>query len=107
LRGYNQKYILKKAMEDILPNEIITRRKAGFGLPVRSWLRNELREMIGDLLSEKRVRERGLFQPDAVRQLVLENQTGVRDHTFTLWSILTLELWQQTFIDVPRRCLTV
>lgn len=106
LRGYNQKYILKKAMEDILPHEVIARRKAAFGLPVRSWLRNELREMVGDLLSEKRVRERGLFQPEAIARIVRENQTGVRDHTLSLWSILTLELWQQTFIDAPSPCLT-
>lgn len=99
LRGHNQKYILKRAMADILPPEIIARRKAGFGLPVRSWLRHELREMVGDLLSEKRVRERGLFRPDAVARIVAENQTGMRDHTLSLWSMLTLELWQQTFID--------
>jgi asparagine synthase (glutamine-hydrolysing) len=102
LRGYNQKYILKKAMEDILPREVITRRKAGFGLPVRSWLRNELREMVGDLLSEKRVRERGLFRPDFVAKMVDENRSGQRDYTLQLWSLLTLELWQQIFIDAPK-----
>jgi asparagine synthase (glutamine-hydrolysing) len=103
LRGYNQKYIMRKAMEDILPHEVIARRKASFGLPVRSWLRNELREMLGDLLSEKRVRERGLFRPEAVARILHENQTGVRDHTQSLWSFLTLELWQQAFIDAQRR----
>lgn len=103
LRGLNQKYILKKAMEDILPHEIITRRKAAFGLPVRSWLRNELREMVRDLLSEKRVRERGLFRHQAVARILEENQSGARDHTLFIWSLLTLELWQQTFIDAPKR----
>jgi len=105
LHGYNQKYILKKAMQEILPKEIIARRKAGFGLPVRSWIRNELREMVGDLLSESRVRRRGYFRPEAVSRIVEENQLGVRDHTLSLWSLLTLELWQQTFIDAPQRCL--
>lgn len=104
LHGRSQKYILKKAMADILPREVITRRKAGFGLPVRSWLRSELREMVGDLLSEKRVRERGLFRPEAVARIVHENQTGIRDHTLSVWSLLTLELWQQTFIDASRLC---
>jgi asparagine synthase (glutamine-hydrolysing) len=106
LRGYNQKYILKKAMEDILPKEIITRRKAAFGLPVRSWLRNELREMVGDLLAEKRVRERGLFRPEIVTKMVEDNRSGNRDYTLQLWSLLTLELWQQTFTDAPKACLT-
>jgi len=101
LHGYTQKYILKKAMEDVLPPEVISRRKAAFGLPVRSWLKNELREMVGDLLSERRVRERGLFQPGAVARMVRENGRR-RDYTLQLWSLLTLELWQQVFIDESR-----
>jgi asparagine synthase (glutamine-hydrolysing) len=98
LHRYTQKYILKKAMEGVLPPEVISRRKAAFGLPVRSWLKNELREMVGDLLSERRVRERGLFQPGAVARMVRENGRS-RDYTLQLWSLLTLELWQQVFID--------
>lgn len=105
MRAYNQKYILKKAMEDILPGEVIARRKAGFGLPVRSWLRNELQEMIADLLSERRVRERGLFRADAVARLIADNRSGVRDNTLQIWALLTLELWQQTFIDACKPCL--
>ena len=101
LHGYTQKYILKKAMEGVLPPEVISRRKAGFGLPVRSWLQNELREMVGDLLSERRVRERGLFQPGAVARMVRENGKS-RDYTLPLWSLLTLELWQQVFVDESR-----
>jgi asparagine synthase (glutamine-hydrolysing) len=101
LHGYTQKYILKRAMEDVLPQKVISRRKAGFGLPVRSWLQNELREMVGDLLSEKRVRERGLFQPRAVAKMVRDNGR-TRDYTLQLWSLLTLELWQQTFVDGTR-----
>lgn len=104
LRGYNQKYLLKKATEGILPREIISRRKAGFGLPVRSWLRNELQEMLGDLLSHRRIRDRGLFHPETVTRMIAENKSGFRDHTLSLWSLLTIELWQQTFIDVPKRC---
>jgi asparagine synthase (glutamine-hydrolysing) len=101
LHGYTQKYILKKAMENVLPQEVISRRKAAFGLPVRSWLQNELREMVGDLLSERRVRERGLFQPGAVARMVRENGRS-RDYTLQLWSLLTLELWQQVFVDENR-----
>ncbi|MFZ0301086.1 MAG: asparagine synthase (glutamine-hydrolyzing) [Terracidiphilus sp.] len=101
MRGYNRKYILKRAMEDIVPHEVIARRKAGFSLPVRSWLRNELREMVGDLLSEKRVRERGIFHPGAVAKMIEENQSGTRDATLPIWALLTLELWQQTFVDSP------
>ena len=103
LHGFTQKYILRKAMEDSLPKEVISRRKAGFGLPVRSWLRNELRGMVGDLLSEKRVRERGLFQYQTVQRMIHDNLSGSRDYTLQLWSLLTLELWQQTHIDEHSR----
>jgi len=99
LHGYTQKYILRKAMKNALPKEVVSRRKAGFGLPVRSWLRNELREMVGDLLSEKRVRERGLFQHQTVAKMIQDNLSGTRDYTLQLWSLLTLELWQQAHID--------
>jgi asparagine synthase (glutamine-hydrolysing) len=54
--------------------------------------------MVGDLLSERRVRERGLFQPGAVARMVRENGRS-RDYTLPLWSLLTLELWQQVFLD--------
>lgn len=105
LKGHTQKYILKKAMEGILPHEVIYRRKAGFSLPVRSWLRNELSEMVGDVLSEKRIRDRGLFQPKAVMKIIEDNRSGARDYTLQIWSLLTLELWQQTFIDAHHSCL--
>jgi asparagine synthase (glutamine-hydrolysing) len=102
MHGYTQKFILKRALADVLPQKVISRRKAGFALPVRSWLQNELREMVNDLLSEKRVRERGLFQPGAVAKMVRDNGRS-RDYTLQLWSLLTLELWQQTFVDLRAR----
>ncbi|MBV8673572.1 MAG: hypothetical protein JOZ33_09075, partial [Acidobacteriaceae bacterium] len=104
--GYTQKYILRKAMKNTLPKEIVSRRKAGFGLPVRSWLRNELRDMVDDLLSERRLRERGLFQPRTVERMIQDNLSGNRDYTLQLWSLLTLELWQQAHIDAHAACAT-
>lgn len=102
LKGNTQKYILKKAMEGILPQQVIYRRKAGFGLPVRSWLRNELREMVGDLLSAERVAKRRIFRPESVTRMVQQNQSGERDYPLQIWSLLTLELWQQSFLDIHR-----
>ena len=96
-----QKYLLRKAFSEVLPAPVLKRRKAGFGLPIRSWLRTDLRDMVHDLLSEKRVRERGLFQPAAVAGMMQENETGVQDNSLPLWALLTLELWQQTFLDSP------
>src|SRR5271165_5289674 len=99
LHGYTQKYLLKKSMEGLLPREVIYRRKAAFGLPVRSWLRNELREMVGDLLSPQRIRQGGILNPATVSRMMRENESGERDYTLQIWALLTLELWQQCFVD--------
>jgi asparagine synthase (glutamine-hydrolysing) len=99
IRFSTQKYLLRKAMTGILPAGVLSRRKAGFGLPVRSWLRNELKEMVGDLLSRDQVRKRGVFDPEVVESMVQANASGSGDYTLQIWSLLTLELWQQTFLD--------
>lgn len=102
IKGMTQKYILRRAMKDMLPKGVLQRRKAGFGLPIRSWLKNELREMTGDLLSEDRIKRRGLFDSGAVAKMIHDHRTGERDYTFPLWSLLTLELWFQAFVDDRR-----
>lgn len=106
IHGYTQKYLLRKAMDGVLPKEVLRRRKAAFGLPIRAWLRNELRDMLTDMLSEDRVRRRGLFDATAVTQMIRDNETGERDYTLQLWGLLTLELWHQAFVD-QRRTATV
>jgi asparagine synthase (glutamine-hydrolysing) len=106
IHGYTQKYLLRKAMDGVLPKEVLRRRKAAFGLPIRAWLRNELRDMLTDMLSEERVRRRGLFDATAVTQMIRDNETGERDYTLQLWGLLTLELWHQAFVD-QRRTATV
>jgi asparagine synthase (glutamine-hydrolysing) len=99
IHGFNQKYILRKAMKGVLPQPILTRRKAAFGLPIRSWFKNELRAMLTDMLSEDRVRRRGLLKPAAVTRMIRDNEAGERDYTLPLWGLLTLELWHQAFLD--------
>ncbi len=93
------KYIFRKAMEGILPPEVLRQPKAGFGAPVDYWLSYDLKEMVDDLLSETRIRQRGYFEPAAVRRLVEEQRSGHRDWSMQVWQLLTLELWMQTFID--------
>ena len=99
LKGLTGKYVLRQAMSGILPTEILRRRKAAFGAPIRKWLRHDLRIMVDDLLSEEVVRHRGLFDPVAVRKLVTDDRNGTRDNTYRIWALLTLETWQRTFID--------
>jgi asparagine synthase (glutamine-hydrolysing) len=99
LNGFKRKYILKRAAERLLPKEVVWRKKAGFGAPVRSWLRGPLLEMTNDLLSEERLKRRGLFRPEAVQRIVHENLLGREDYNLQVFQLLTLELWQQIFMD--------
>ncbi|HET7112230.1 MAG TPA: asparagine synthase (glutamine-hydrolyzing), partial [Pyrinomonadaceae bacterium] len=76
LRGIKRKYVLKRAMEAVLPKDVVWRRKAGFGAPIRSWLRGPLKPMITDLLSEDVVKRRGLFRPKEVKRVIDANFSG-------------------------------
>jgi asparagine synthase (glutamine-hydrolysing) len=95
----NTKYILRKAMAGILPDEVLRQPKAGFGVPVDYWLAHELKPMVDDLLSESRLKKRGIFQPDAVRSLVQQHRSGAQDWSMQIWQLLTLEIWMEQFID--------
>jgi asparagine synthase (glutamine-hydrolysing) len=99
LRGLKRKYILKRAAEKLLPREVVWRKKAGFGAPIRSWLRGPLRPMVDDLLSEAAVRDRGLFEPQEVRRIIEANLSGREDYNLQVFQLLNLELWHRQFID--------
>jgi asparagine synthase (glutamine-hydrolysing) len=99
VKGFTSKYILKKAGERLLPREIVHRRKMGFMVPIGIWLKEDLREMVGDLLSEETIRRRGIFHPPRVAWILKEHQEGRRDFSHHIWVLLMLELWQQAFVD--------
>jgi asparagine synthase (glutamine-hydrolysing) len=102
LRGFlrpTTKYILRRAMRDILPAEVLRQPKAGFAAPVDYWLAHDLRTMVDDLLSPAQLRKRGMFRPEAVQRFVHEHRTGRQDWSMQLWQFLTLELWMQAFVD--------
>jgi asparagine synthase (glutamine-hydrolysing) len=93
------KHIFREAMRDVLPEEVLKQPKAGFAAPVDYWLSHDLKEMVDDLLSESRVRQRGLFRHEAVCAYVNEHRRGKHDWSMQIWQFLTLELWMQTFLD--------
>jgi len=99
LRGLKRKYILKRAAEKLLPHDVVWRKKAGFGAPIRAWLRGPLRPLVEDLLSEETVRRRGLFRPTEVRRIIDANLSGREDYSLQVLHLLTLEMWHRTFID--------
>ena len=99
LKGLKRKYILKRAAEKLLPHDVVWRKKAGFGAPIRSWLRGPLRPMVEDMLSEKRIRDRGLFEPREIRKIIDANSSGQEDLNLQVFQLLTLEMWMQAFLD--------
>jgi asparagine synthase (glutamine-hydrolysing) len=99
LRGGTTKYILKKAVRQLVPADIIDRPKKGFGVPLDSWFRNELREMSGDLLLDGRLQQRGYFKAGAVQRMLEEHWRGTASWQNHLWTLLMLESWHRMFID--------
>jgi asparagine synthase (glutamine-hydrolysing) len=103
LRGQKTKYILKKAVHELLPPFVTRRGKKGFGVPVAEWLKEKLRPLARDLLSPERVRRAGVFNPEYVERLQTEHEQGVANHRKLLWTLLMFELWHESFVETPRR----
>ncbi len=107
LRGLKTKYILKKAVRELLPPFVTRRGKKGFGVPVAEWLKFKLRPLARDLLSPERVRRAGVFNPEYVARLQDEHERGVANHRKLLWTLLMFELWHESFVETPRRIETL
>ncbi len=102
LHNGTTKYILREAMAGMLPREVLTARKAGFGAPVDYWLARDLRPMVDELLSEDVIRARGYFNAHAVTRMMHEHRQGRQDWSMQIWQLLTWELWLRTFVDAGR-----
>jgi asparagine synthase (glutamine-hydrolysing) len=98
LRGLTRKYLMRRALSQRLPQEIIDRPKKGFGIPVAKWFRGELRELLLDVLGEERIRRGGLFEPTHVSRLITEHLSGTRDNRSALWNLLIFELWRERYL---------
>lgn len=92
-QGMEGKFILKAAVEDLLPHSIVYRRKMGFPTPWSYWLAGPMQERLQHLLMEPRTLERGLFRPEALQRLFAEHAAGRRDYGNRIWRLLNLELW--------------
>jgi asparagine synthase (glutamine-hydrolysing) len=99
LRRGTTKYVLRRGMKGVLPEPILTRPKMGFPTPVGAWFRGAYRSVIEDYALGARSRARGVFDPAFVRNLVAEHQSGARDHSQRLWSLVNFEMWARQFID--------
>jgi asparagine synthase (glutamine-hydrolysing) len=99
LRRWTTKYVLRQSMKGVLPEQILTRPKMGFPVPVDAWFRGPYAQVLDDYVLSSRALERGIFNADTVRTLVKEHQRGVANHSERLWSLVNLEMWFQRFID--------
>lgn len=98
VNGLTTKFILKKALSQRIPKEIINRKKTGFPVPYESWLRKDLKDLVWNVLMDSRTIDRGYFSKDAIEKLLRTNSNGV-DCSKTIFSLLSLELWQRTFLE--------
>lgn len=99
LRGWTTKYILRRSMKGILPEEILNRRKMGFPVPLGRWLREDYRNFVDEYVLSDRVQSRNIFDRRAVEQLAAEHERGVNNHADRLWALITFEVWLRQFID--------
>jgi asparagine synthase (glutamine-hydrolysing) len=97
VRGATTKWVLRRAMERILPPSIIARPKIGFRVPVAEWFRHQWRDMVIDTLLGPSSQTRSLYRPEQLGRLVHEHLDGRRNHEKLIWSWLTLELFQREF----------
>ncbi len=99
LRGWQTKAVLRAALRDVVPREILTRRKMGFPVPVGRWFRGGFWPVVREFVLGPRALERGLFQPAFLRHLADEHRAGAAEHGARLWLLVNLEIWQRIFVD--------
>jgi asparagine synthase (glutamine-hydrolysing) len=93
------KYILKKAVSKFLPQEVLYKRKQGFAIPLEHWFRTELKDFAYDILTSKKLKERGLFSILYIQNILDEHQSGRGDYSPLIWALMYFELWCQMFMD--------
>ena len=100
LMRFRGKRLLRRAVRDLLPPAILRRRKRGFGLPLRRWMKHDLAGMVREVLLDRAARERGLFDPKEVLRLLgsLDTDHAAPDR---IWTLFVLELWFRELVDRP------
>ncbi len=99
LRGFKTKWILREAVRELLPPEILSRPKMGFPVPFGLWMRGPWSGVARDVLLDSRSRQRGIIEPAEVERLLDGHVAGTSNGTDAIWTLLNLELWYRTFID--------
>ncbi len=98
LEGKSGKVILKEAMKELLPSDILHRPKKGFGIPIAEWLKGRLNPLMHEMLAPDRLTSQRLFNVDYVQRLIREHETGTASHHKELWTLLVFQLWSDNFL---------
>ena len=100
-----KRYLFKRAMVGILPNEILTKKKQGFGLPISVWLRRggRMHDLVKDVILSESALGRGYFNPAFIKQLLERHERGSWDYSSEIFRLLMLELWHREYVDMPAR----
>ena len=99
VRGFSKKRLLRKAMEPLLPQDIVNGKKRGFSIPAAAWLRGELEPFARETLSPETIRRQGYLQPEAVTRLIDDHVSGREDLSRQLWGILAFTLWHERHVE--------
>lgn len=98
LKGLATKWIFKKTMERLLPRENIYRKKEGFSIPIKHWLRTELKELMLDYLSEKRIKDSGFFNYRVIEDMVGRHLQGKDNFSHQIWALMVFEIWKEKYL---------
>jgi len=98
VKGLTTKWIFKKTMERLLPQETIYRRKEGFSIPIKHWLRKELKELMFDFLNESRIKSEGLFNFAPIKHMMEQHLKGKENFSHQLWALLVFEIWKSHYL---------
>lgn len=97
LHGFRLKRLLKAALKDVVPEFVLTRSKRGFGMPIGTWLRSDLRPLVAELLERKRLERDGIFDPSVVGNIIDAHEAGTEDYTEAIVALLVFEVWRERF----------
>jgi asparagine synthase (glutamine-hydrolysing) len=98
LNGLRAKYLLKQCMASKIPSMIINRKKEGFSIPMKNWLRTELRPVMEDVLSPARIKRDGFFNAGYIERLKDEHLKGKANHSHQLWSLMVFGIWSDMYL---------
>ena len=98
LKGLTTKWIFKKTMERLLPRENIYRPKEGFSIPIKHWLRQELKPLLLEYLNPSRIKKDGYFRPETIDSMIQLHLAGRENFSHQLWSLLVFQIWKENYL---------